>query len=130
MAFLRIKLDRKSLRSIIDRGVVSRRIRAYLREVKAEIVRLFRLPKSGRYYRKPNGRVYQASAPGEPPAIRTGGLMRSVKEAFPNWATGEIVIDEPADWLERGTRRMRKRPFVRPALRTVNAKFGDVRARL
>lgn len=31
----------------------------------------------GRTYRKPAGGTYQASAPGSPPAMRTGTLMRS-----------------------------------------------------
>lgn len=126
-----IKLDKFSIERIIDTASVSRRIRAYLRGVKGEIERLMRLPKSGHFYKKPNGRLYQASAPGEAPAIRTGRLLRSVKEAFPSWTTGIITVDvEYADYLERGTSKMRKRPFVRPALRTVNSQFNDVRARL
>lgn len=129
---MQIKLDKFSIERIIDTASVSRRIRAYLREVKAEIERLMRQPKSGHFYKKPNGRLYRASAPGEAPAIRTGRLLRSVKEAFPSWTTGQITVDaEHADHLERGTvRGLAPRPYVRPALRTVNARFNDVRARL
>lgn len=128
---LKLKLDKISLQRIIDTTRVSRVIRAYLRDLKAEIARLMRLPKTGRRYQKPNGRFYQASAPGEAPAVRTGALLRSVKEAFPKWSTGELSIDANyAGFLERGTARMRARPFVRPALRTVNSRFQDVRIRL
>lgn len=128
---LKLKLNKFSLQRIIDTGRVSRAIRAYLRDVKAEIARLMRLPKSGKRYRKPNGRFYQASAPGEAPAVRTGALLRSVKEVFPKWSTGELSISaDYAGFLERGTKRMRPRPYVRPALKTVNSRFQDVRIRL
>lgn len=128
---MKLRLNSFSVQSIIDTGRVSRRIRAYLRTLKTEIARLMRLPKTGRYYRKPNGRLYQASAPGEAPAIRTGKLLRSVKEVFPSWTTGQMTISaEYAFHLEQGTSRVAKRPFLRPALRTVNRQFDDVKARL
>lgn len=128
---LKLKLNKFSVQSIIDTGRVSRIIRAYLRDVKAEIERLMRLPKTGRTYRKPGGGFYRASAPGQAPAIRTGTLLRSVREVFPSWSTGQLSATvDYAEYLEQGTRRMRKRPFFRPALREVNRRFSDVRIRV
>lgn len=72
--------------------------------------------RTGRWYRIPGTkRRYRASAPGEPPAVRTGAFRQS-------WFTapleGKPAIEtfkrDLAEWLEKGTRKMEPRPYVDP----------------
>ena len=72
---------------------------------------------TGEVYRVPGTkRLYRASAPGEPPANRTGGYANSFQ---PRYRNNEGIIgtkDKRGPWLEFGTRRMAARPHLRPAL--------------
>lgn len=76
-----------------------------------------------------NGRYYTASAPGEPPAVRTGTFRNSwqassrYSDAFGEyWSriTSDVRTDNGrhnlADILENGTERMAPRPFEDPIL--------------
>lgn len=103
-------------------------IEDYVFDLKAKFAELLGGIKSGRvYFRpKPASGKYRASAPGQPPAIRTGNLFRSIRESFPRPLTGQIVIGAPyAEYLERGTSRMAARPFVAPAIKSVAARFNQ-----
>lgn len=105
----------------INRKVVSRGVRAVnaIRNAELEVLKGQR---SGRVYRKPHSKAtYTASAPGEPPARRTGNLRMhwngQVKSE--NSSGGGVAIiaelesQEPyAGQLEYGTSRMAPRPFV------------------
>jgi hypothetical protein len=67
------------------------------------------------------GAAYRASAPGEPPASRTGRLRQSfhIVIAMINEATYRVSVRTNihyADDLEFGTERVEARPFVVPAL--------------
>jgi hypothetical protein len=75
--------------------------------------------KTGRMYRRPGGGFYQASAPGETPAIRSGELLRSIGQpTFPAPNVGQLRIGAPhAGLLERGTVKAAARPFVHPAVK-------------
>lgn len=77
------------------------------------------------------GRVYglhQASAPGEAPANRTGRLEESGNYAVRNWQQGYIGESvEYAVFLEKGTRKMRKRPHL---IAAINNKAGATYTRL
>lgn len=76
----------------------------------------------GRLYRR-GSRVHVASAPGEPPAVDTGFLRNSVRalravairvSPVRVLAIGEVRVGaEYGFYLERGTRRMAARPWVR-----------------
>jgi len=67
----------------------------------------------GRTYRKPAGGSYSASAPGSPPAIRTGTLMRSWRPiVFGQYNPGLEGGTPYAGFLEYGTSKMAARPFV------------------
>lgn len=70
------------------------------------------------YYRR--GKAHQASSPGDPPAVDTGHLRRSIHtEASDTVLTGiaRVHIDaEYAAYLEYGTRKMQPRPYVKPAV--------------
>ena len=67
--------------------------------------------------------IHRASAPGDPPTVRTGTLRRSIQIARPKpsramtrvgWKIGVNVKYAP--YLEFGTRRMKARPFVKPVM--------------
>lgn len=92
-----------------------------LNELTEIIVEEFSEPKSGRIYRRPIGGFYRASAPGEPPAIRTGKLRDSISKPQVGRSgrsvVGRIVIAAPyAEGLERGRGLVAPRPFVAPAI--------------
>lgn len=103
----------------VNREVVSRGRRAVnaIRNAELEVMRGQR---SGRIYKKPGGGTYQASAPGEAPAVRTGTLRLSwsgqmtvegnMKESVTVGA--ELISNtEYAKYLEFGRRA--PRPFVK-----------------
>lgn len=104
----------------INRKVVSRGVRAVnaIRNAELEVLKGQR---SGRTYRKPYSKAtYTASAPGEPPARRTGNLRMhwngQVKSE--NAAQGGVAIiaelesqETYAGYLDEGTRKMAARPF-------------------
>lgn len=105
-------------------------------------------PRSGRYYLKRDGSRYRASAPGEPPTVKSGYLYDSFEVEFTftpgieTWEGGrsadiEIVLknDRPAEgggplinYLEFGTWKMAPRPsrarIIRRAWPLVQAEFN------
>lgn len=105
----------------INRKVVSRGVRAVnaIRNAELEVLKGQR---SGRVYKKPFSKAtYTASAPGEPPARRTGNLrMHWNGQVKSENASGggvaivaELESQEPyAGYLENGTSKMAPRPFV------------------
>lgn len=106
----------------VNRQVVSRGTRAVnaIRNAELDVLKGQR---SGRVYRKyPFKSKYTASAPGEPPARRSGNLRLhwngQVKTSAPVSGNGVLVSAELesqeryAAYLEHGTRKMAPRPFV------------------
>lgn len=106
----------------INRKVVSRGVRAVNAVRNAEL-EVLKGQRSGRVYRKPYTKraTYTASAPGEPPARRTGNLRMhwngQVKSE--NSSGGGVAIiaelesQEPyAGILENGSSKMAARPFT------------------
>lgn len=105
----------------INRKVVSKGVRAVnaIRNAELEVLKGQR---SGRVYRKPFSKAtYTASAPGEPPARRTGNLRMHWNGQVKNENTSgggiaivaELESQEPyAGYLENGTSNMAPRPFV------------------
>jgi len=116
-----IRATVKSQITNINRKVVSRGVRAVnaIRNAELEVLKGQR---SGRVYRKPYSKAtYTASAPGEPPARRTGNLRMhwngQVKSE--NSSGGGVAIiaelesqESYAGILENGTSKMAARPFV------------------
>lgn len=106
--------------SNINRQVVSRGMRAVnaIRNAELEVLKGQR---SGKKYRKPYSKAtYTASAPGEPPARRTGNLRLhwngQVKGDTASNGSVSIIAElesqeEYADYLENG-KGMEARPFV------------------
>lgn len=106
----------------INLEVASRGMRAVnaIRNAELEVLRGKR---SGRVYRKPHTKShYTASAPGEPPARRTGNLRLNWNGTVESSSTGSglrvtAVLESQerySTYLENGTRRMAPRPFKQP----------------
>ncbi len=105
----------------INRKAVSRGVRAVNAIRNAEL-NVLKGQRSGKEYRKyPYKSKYRASAPGEPPARRTGNLRMhwngQVKsESSPGGGVAILAEMESqeryAEYLENGTRDMAARPFV------------------
>lgn len=105
----------------INRQVMTRGVRAVnaLRNAELEVLKGQR---SGRKYRKyPYKSTYRASAPGEPPARRSGNLrMHWTGEVKTSGSdSGGVVVtaelesqEKYAAALQNGTDRMAPRPFV------------------
>ena len=105
----------------ISRQAASRGVRAVNALRNAEL-NVLKGQRSGKRYRKyPYKSMYTASAPGEPPARRTGNLRPhwngQVKKGVSSGNGVEIIAElesqEPyAAALENGTSKMAPRPFV------------------
>ena len=105
----------------INRKVVSRGVRAVnaIRNAELEVLKGQR---SGKVYRKPFSKAtYTASAPGEPPARRTGNLRmhwNGQVKSENSYGGGVAIIaelesQEPyAGILENGSSKMAARPFT------------------
>lgn len=117
------------------RSSLARTVRIHSLRVSADIRASFRAPKTGRIYYY-NGRRYQASAPGEPPAIRSGDLYRNVSPIFSQGGLQARIDPSQNDifyapWLEEGTTRMEPRPYLNRAFnRRRQAFLKDVRTQL
>lgn len=133
---IRAKVD--EMKADVNRKVLSRGTRAVnaLRNAELEVLRGQR---GGRVYRKPHTKraTYTASAPGEPPARRTGNLrlhwngnVRGGASAGGMGITLELESAEKyAGYLEHGTSKMAPRPFVdritQKALPDIQAIFNE-----
>jgi len=106
----------------VNREAASRGMRAVnaIRNAELEVLSGKR---SGRVYRKPHTKShYTASAPGEPPARRTGNLRLNWNGTVESSSTGSglrvtAVLESQerySTYLENGTRRMAPRPFKQP----------------
>lgn len=106
----------------VNREAASRGMRAVnaIRDAELEVLRGKR---SGRVYRKPHTKShYTASAPGEPPARRTGNLRLNWNGTVESSSTGSglrvtAVLESQerySTYLENRTRRMAPRPFKQP----------------
>lgn len=92
-----------------------------------------RKPDPDRIYRVPGTKkpkFYQASSPGEPPAVQLGDLRKSVKRGVKKERgklTGYVGSKLPkAPMLEFGTRKMAPRPWLRPSFEKSEADIRDI----
>ena len=106
----------------VEKQVASRAERAAHVIRKYELSVLSNNPKrSGKVYRKPaSNKTYTASAPGEPPALRTGDLRRSFRplakseivQSAKHYTPGIRTDVKYAPFLEDGTNRISPRPYA------------------
>jgi hypothetical protein len=81
-------------------------------------------PKSGRTYRRKNGKTHQASAPGESPAIDDSNLANSVSVADVGETTKAVGASaEQAIPMELGGAHTAPRPFLGPAFERAAPQF-------
>lgn len=78
------------------------------------------------------GSAYQASAPGEPPAVRTGRLRQSFYLHVIAINTTDFLAKITtnvyyADDMEYGTEKVSPRPFVKPAMLKIEPKLHELR---
>ncbi|NPV72079.1 MAG: HK97 gp10 family phage protein [Firmicutes bacterium] len=131
-ASVRLEVQTDQVLREIDRTLARRTLDA-CRYLEHEVKRVLSGPRHGRRYRKP-GTIrawYTASAPGEPPAQRTGRLRSSIRSRLLArrflWYIGEVGTDvEYASHLEFGTSRMEPRPFLRPAYERSRAAIREI----
>lgn len=85
--------------------------------------------RTGRVYSYPFKRFHRASAPGEFPAKLTGRLSRSIDSSVRSDSEIEVGIRNTfySTFLEFGTRKMLRRPFIEP---TSNQFANDFAIRL
>ena len=110
-----------------------------LRNAKIEVMRGAR---SGRVYRIPNtGAKYRASAPGEPPAKRTGRFSQSMRRASAMEGSGKnltvhVMLKSNlrvgggkyllSEILEEGTDKMSPRPYKEAILEKATPKIKKI----
>lgn len=116
-----VKEEVKKTVKSINQQVKSRgiRVKNALRNAELEVLKGKR---SGRKYRKPlSKRMYTASAPGEPPARRTGALRLNWTGGVENQTTSGNTVKVTAyiesntpyaGYLENGTSKIAPRPYV------------------
>lgn len=94
--------------------------------------RLYRRRRKGQAGRRKGGKgfiTHRASAPGEPPAVDRGILVKSIGFQVLRRARTIILragssLPKLPIWLEFGTRKMAPRPAWRPALQNVKGKLN------
>lgn len=122
---IRVQYDRvrrsRSARSITRR--LGLRGASFSRQQVAQAIRQARAA-GVRIKRADRTAFWRASAPGDPPAVRTGNLRRSWQTAFKSATPGKVGNKYRvsigsnlayAAYLEFGTRSIRERPYLRPA---------------
>ena len=73
--------------------------------------------KTGRRYKRPNGKTHIASSAGKYPAIDRGKLWRSLDTKVVDDYTAELGTPlKHGKSLEEGTKNMKARPFIRPSI--------------
>lgn len=104
-------------------------------ELRNSALTVLRGKRSGRVYKRPFSKSkYTASAPGEPPAMRTGNLRMSWRPQSASERIGNTVTIKPAittevkyaPYLEEGTDRMAPRPFEDPIIEKAMPRISQI----
>lgn len=83
--------------------------------------------RTGRTRHAPSGASYTASAPGQPPAVRTGTLRLSWRPVTYGEHNPGLEGGTPyAPYLEYGTSRMAARPFVDKIIETAEGQVRQI----
>lgn len=121
--------------SKVTQDAKSRGIRA-ANELRNASLQVLRGQRSGRVYRKPytKSATYTASAPGEPPALRSGGLRISWRPIAESEKKAGTIVIRPAirtdkkyaPWLQDGTKKMAPRPYKEPIIEKAKPKVINI----
>lgn len=137
MARIVVSIKAPAMRSALAHAKL--RAEAFVTEVRDEIVLQMDPgpgPRTGLEYPKPDAKgTYTASAPGEPPAVRTGQYANSWQVLPPVVQGDRIYAAAQSDattesgeslgaLLEYGTNKMAPRPHIRPAVEIVKQRHG------
>ena len=131
---IKIKPEIDKIVDQINHEAKSRAFRA-ANELRNAALNVLRGQRSGRVYKRPFSRsTYTASAPGEPPAMRTGNLRMSWRPQSASERIGNTVTIKPAittevkyaPYLEEGTDRMAPRPFEEPIIEAAKPKIKQI----
>lgn len=115
-------------------SAASKKMREAVNVVKTQTLETLSGSRHGKIYRVPGtSRTYTASAPGEPPAVATSGLRKSIKSAVGSDGgaiVGRVGSDEKyARPLEYGTKNMKPRPWLRISLEAAASKVEAILSR-
>lgn len=116
MAKSKVKFNKNDLSGELS-GVSSNVLEAMARTTEAETKKnILRGEKSGEYYTVPKtSREYQASAPGEAPANRTGALAQSYNSKLVSDSMAIVFSNLKYSKIEFGWGYVAPRPHLRPA---------------
>lgn len=120
----------------VSQETASRAYRA-ANELRNAALNVLRGQRHGRTYRKPFAKsaTYTASAPGEPPAVRSGDLRRSWRAAAASQKeTATTFTVKPAittdikyaPWLQKGTLKVKPRPYEEPIVNMAKPKVKAI----
>lgn len=103
-------------------------LEALARDTRARVTKkLLRGTRSGEIYQVPKtNKEYQASAPGEPPAPRTGQLANSYINRLVSPSSAIVASDVPQARLEYGFGNVAPRPHLRPAKDETMAEIDSI----
>ena len=112
-------------------GEMRKRMAMAVNEVRSQVLETLSGQRSGRTYYVPGThKEYTASAPGEPPAIATSDLFKSIGtsiESEPGGLVGKVGTDKiHGKMLEFGTRHIAPRPWLRISFEKVEGKVKDI----
>lgn len=123
---IRTKYNRIPIIQAAIRPTVSKIVRKTAFDYEAEVKMEMRGPKTGRFYRRGQNRLHQASAPGESPAVDYGQLINSIQVKTVTDLTSTVGTNvEYAMPLEFGSRRVAARPVWRPVADRVMKTFVE-----
>jgi hypothetical protein len=133
-----LKIDLEgAVNEIVEEITYQAKSRAFraANELRNSALTVLRGERSGRVYKRPFSKSkYTASAPGEPPAMRTGNLSMSWRPQSASERIGNTVTIKPAittevkyaPYLEEGTDRMAPRPFKDPIIEKAMPRISQI----
>jgi len=129
-----IKPEIKRLVEKINYEAKSRAYRAS-NELRNAALTILRGQRSGRIYKRPfSSGKYTASAPGEPPALRSGDLRRSWRQKTASEKVGGSLTVKPAittdvkyaPILDDGSGKMASRPIEEPVIEAAKPRIKQI----
>lgn len=117
----------KTIDGLVNKISLQAKVRGYraANELRNAALQVLRGQRSGRVYKRPHStHTYTASAPGEPPAARTGQLRMSWHAQAKSEGQAGALVVRPAIYtdkkyapgLQDGTGKMEPRPFEEPII--------------